>query len=51
MACYYRDDRVLTGIGSHAGPPFPRGNEVPEGDLSLLDSVQASSKSYRKAPQ
>ena len=47
-ACYYQDDRVLTGIGVAAGPPFPRGNTVEEGDLSLLDPVMQGSQTYRK---
>jgi hypothetical protein len=47
-ACYYQDDRVLEGIGSAAGPPFPRGNTVEAGDLSLLDPVVQRPKTYRK---
>lgn len=47
-ACYYQDDRVLEGIGSAAGPPFPRGNTVEAGDLSLLDPVAKRSQTYRK---
>jgi len=45
--CYYEDDRVLVGIGSAAGAPFPRGNTVPDGDLSLLDAVTNLGKQYR----
>ena len=47
-ACYYQDDRVLTGIGLAAGPPFPRGNVIASGDLSLLDPVVAVTRGYRK---
>ena len=47
-ACYYQDDRALVGIGMAAGPPFPRGNTVEPGDLSLLDPVVAKSKQYRR---
>ncbi len=47
-ACYYQDDRVLEGIGEAAGPPFPRGNTVEVGDLSLLDPVVRQSRTYRK---
>lgn len=46
--CYYQDSRVLEGIGLAAGPPFPRGNAVDAGDLSLLDPVMQVSRSYRK---
>ena len=48
-ARYYQEDRVLTGIGSKAGPPFPEGNTVKSGDLSLLDPVGKLNKQYRKA--
>ena len=47
-ACYYQDDRVLSGIGLDAGPPFPRGNTVEAGDLSLLDPVVSRNKTYRR---
>lgn len=47
-SCYYQHDRVLTGIGMAAGPPFPRGNTLDPGDLSLLDPVLAKPRSYRK---
>jgi hypothetical protein len=46
--CYYQDDRVLQGIGMAAGPPFPTGNTIEVGDLSLLDPVVERSKTYRK---
>ena len=47
-ACYYQDDQALSGIGMEQGPPFPRGNTIEEGDLSLLDPVTAKPRSYRK---
>lgn len=47
-ARYYQDDRVLEGIGLNAGPPFPRGNTVEPGDLSLLDPVVEKSRGYRR---
>ena len=47
-SCYYQDDRVLEGIGMSAGPPFPGGNTIEPGDLSLLDPVMRKSRSYRK---
>ena len=40
--------RVLEGIGVGSGPPFPRGNTLEAGDLSLLDPVIAHSKTYRR---
>ena len=46
--CYYQDDRALVGIGLTAGPPFPNGNTLEPGDLSLLDPVVESSRGYRK---
>ena len=49
LAVYYRQDAVLSGIGSGEGPPFPRGNEVAEVGLSLLDPVVANPKPYRPA--
>ena len=47
-ACYYEDDRVLEGIGLAAGAPFPRGNTIESGDLSLLDPVVKRNPTYRK---
>ena len=49
LAVYYRQDAVLRGIGSGEGPPFPRGNEVADGDMTLLDPVIANPKPYRPA--
>jgi len=46
--CYYQRDSVLEGLGMGAGAPFPRGNTVEPGDLSLLDPVVDLSKTYRK---
>ena len=48
LACYYQDDRVLEALGLGAGPPFPRGNEIVEGDMSLLDPVLKRPRLYRK---
>lgn len=47
-ARYYQDAQVLEGIGLAAGPPFPRGNTVETGDLSLLDPVMEKPHGYRK---
>ena len=46
--CYYQDAQVLEGIGAGAGPPFPRGNTVEAGDLSLLDPVMANPTKWRR---
>ena len=46
--CYYQDAGVLEAVGVGAGPPFPRGNTVEPGDLSLLDPVMASSTNWRR---
>ena len=46
--CYYQDDRVLMQIGALPGPPFPRGNVVEPGDLSLLDAVVARGHGYHR---
>jgi hypothetical protein len=46
-SCYYQDERVLLALGLDARPPFPRGNEVAPGDLSLLDPVRQRSSFYR----
>ena len=48
-ACYYQDARVLEAIGVGAGPPFPRGNTVEPGDLSLLDPVSRNATTWRRA--
>jgi len=45
--CYYQHDLVLQGIGLAKGPPFPRGNSIESGDLSLLDPVTAVDRTYR----
>ncbi len=46
---YYKTDQVLEGIGMSAGPPFPRGNTIIDGDISSLDRVVERGKSYRPA--
>jgi len=45
---YYENDRIMEAIGVQPGPPFPRGNTIEAGDLSLLDSVMSKPRSYRK---
>lgn len=47
--CYYQDAGVLEAIGVGAGPPFPRGNTVEPGDLSLLDPVMKNPLEWRRA--
>jgi len=47
MQCYYRDDRVMEALGMVARAPFPVGYEVPEGDWSMLEAVQARGKIWR----
>lgn len=47
-ACYYQDARVLEAIGVGVGPPFPRGNTVEPGDLSLLDPVSKNKTTWRR---
>jgi len=48
VACYYRDDRVMTSLGMEPRAPFPRGYEVEAGDWSLLDPVRSRTKMYRE---
>ena len=49
--CYYQDDRVREKIGVVRGPVFPQGNEVAQGDLSLLDPVIENADAFRyRAP-
>jgi hypothetical protein len=50
LACYYQHERVLAGLGLEARPPYPKGYQVVQGDLSLLDPVRARGKIYRDAP-
>ena len=45
--CYYQDPRVRVQIGVVVGAPFPQGNQVAAGDLSLLDPVIANSARHR----
>ncbi|HUX24262.1 MAG TPA: gluconate 2-dehydrogenase subunit 3 family protein [Burkholderiales bacterium] len=47
LACYYQHDRVLEGLGMEARPPYPKGYQVVQGDLSLLAPVRARGKIYR----
>jgi hypothetical protein len=48
--CYYQHERVRMQIGVVPGAPFPQGNQIPQGDLSLLDPViaRAAQHGYRR---
>ena len=48
FGCYYQDERVLAAIGLRAGPPFPNGNTLEPGDLSLLDPVLKNPGTWRR---
>lgn len=48
MACYYQDDQVVAVLGEQS-PPFPEGNVVHPGDLTLLEPVKAGTRRYREA--
>lgn len=47
-ATYYRDRRVLETLGFEARPPHPKGYEVPENDLSLIEPVRRRGRLYRE---
>lgn len=46
---YYRDARVLASLGVEPRPPFPKGFEVENVDLSLLDPVRQRGSICRPA--
>ena len=48
--CYYQNERVRIAIGATAGAPFPQGNTLVTGDLSLLDPVIRNSERHRYRP-
>lgn len=48
VQCYYSDPRVMAALGMPPRPPFPKGFEVEQGDLSLLDPVKQRAKIYRE---
>src|ERR1700753_3027403 len=48
LQCYHRDDRGLGGLGLRAGPPFPHGHTLEQGDWSLLDPVRNRQPLWRK---
>jgi len=44
---YYRQARVLEGLGLEGRPPHPIGYPLEPGDLSLLDPVRERGPNYR----
>jgi hypothetical protein len=47
LQCYYRDDRVLHGLGIEPVAPFPAGRLLEQGDWSLLDAVRGRPQMWR----
>ena len=47
LQCYYRDDRVLRGLGVEPLAPFPKGRPLEQGDWSLLDAVRGRPQMWR----
>jgi hypothetical protein len=47
LQCYYRDDRVLRGLGIEPVAPFPNGRLLEQGDWSLLDAVRGRPQIWR----
>lgn len=45
---YVAHPEVMPLLGLEARPPWPKGNNVAEGDWSLLDAVKQREKLYRK---
>mgnify|MGYP000243967807 CR=1 FL=1 len=45
---YYRDDRVMRSLDMETRPPFPKGFDLDQGDMSLLDPVRDRPVFYRK---
>lgn len=44
---YYRDPRILQSLNKEDRPPFPDGNELEQGDWSLLDPVKKRDPIFR----
>ena len=47
LQCYYRDDRVLRGVGIEPVAPFPKGRLLEQGDWSLLDAIRGRPPMWR----
>ncbi len=45
---YYQNAQVLRALNKHDGPPFPRGNDLEQGDWSLLDPVKSKAPMFRE---
>lgn len=45
---YYQHPRVVEALGLDPTPPFPRGNQVPPSDPTLLDHVRGRARMYRE---
>ncbi len=46
---YYQHPRVVEALGLEARPPYPKGYELEDGDLSLLEAVRNRGQRYREA--
>ena len=44
---YYTDPRILQSLNKEDRPPFPEGNELEQGDWSLLDPVKKREPIFR----
>jgi hypothetical protein len=49
LQAYYTDQRVLRSLGKSPDPPFPHGNDIAQGDWTLLDPVRLRPRLYRDA--
>jgi hypothetical protein len=45
---YYQNPGVLRALNKDVDPPFPRGNDLEQGDWSLLDPVKRRTPFFRK---
>ena len=48
VAAYYSDDRVMQSLNMEIRAPFPKGFDLEQGDMSLLDPVRERPVFYRK---
>jgi hypothetical protein len=44
---YYSDPRILASLNKEDRPPFPEGNDLEQGDWSLLDPVKKRDPLFR----